>query len=478
MNLSVTCNTEDDVLFQNVAQNSALPIEWVTQQLEHNGHAVIVGGGPSLLDTIESIRWRQSIGQTIFALNGAAKTLIEHGITVDYTVIIDARKFNAKFIGYSTKYLLSSQCDPELFNIVPDAILWHPVIDGIENYIPDRECSLIGGGTTVGLSAMCLAYTLGFRKLHLYGFDSSHREKSHAYPQPENENEPVCRMTVFGKTFKTSWTMAKQAELFPSVCDSLIEMGCIITVDGDGLIPHIVRNMPKNVTYNQLPETQSTPITVAFVWRGEHVNGIPTEQYAPKMLNSIRKILPNAHVIQITYPDFKSLDGVDEVLRIDPPWPDYLKSGYQDRKYNDLDRQTWACEAYARILERGQNVLFIGTDVIIQKDITKVFQADFDIASSRYPKYTRNDGTFCWDVQFAKPSAAKFFRDMIVWYNENTSRDMEEDGQTAFTKVADEGKYKVLNLDSIDFCHTPESQDEDVSNSAIVHYRGPRKQWM
>lgn len=245
MQITVTCNTEDEVLHKNIEHNSKLPNEWVKYEEPHDGHAVIVGGGPSLLDTLESIKWRQSLGQKVFALNGAAETLRKNGIYVDYTVILDARPFNKRFLGFADKYLLASQCDPSVVEACPDAIIWHPVVDYVEEHIEYRDVdyALIGGGTTVGLSAMCLAYTMGYRKLHLYGYDSSHREKSHAYEQKENENEPKCKVTVYGKTFSTSWTMAKQAEKFPEVVDNLIDLGCIITVDGDGLIPHIVRSM-------------------------------------------------------------------------------------------------------------------------------------------------------------------------------------------------------------------------------------------
>lgn len=245
MEISITCNTEDEILFKNVEHNSALPIPWVKCEPKHDGHAILVGGGPSLKDNLEEIRWRKSIGQTIFALNGAARFLRENDIEVDYTVIIDARPFNCRFIDYSDKYLISSQCDPSVFAAAGDkAILWQPVVEGIESHLPDHDdYALIGGGTTVGLSAMCLVYTLGYRKLHLFGYDSSHRETGHSYPQPENEHDPICKVSVYGKTFKCSWTMAKQAELFPTVCDNLIDLGCIITINGDGLIPHIVKHM-------------------------------------------------------------------------------------------------------------------------------------------------------------------------------------------------------------------------------------------
>lgn len=255
MNIDIICNTEDEVLFQNVAVNSRRDLEWITEQEAHDGHAVIVGGGPSIKEHIEKIRARQQHGQKVFALNGVAQFLIEQGILADYQVILDARPQTADLIGPAGEWLFASQADPACFQDAIRTRLWHPKIDGIEAHLPDQRESLtlIGGGTTVGLSAMCLAYTMGYRNLHLYGYDSSHRETGHAYAQPMNAAEPVCKVTVFGKTFKASLAMAKQAEFFPAVCDNLIDLGCTITVEGDGLLPFIVT---ENIKRSQMSEQQ------------------------------------------------------------------------------------------------------------------------------------------------------------------------------------------------------------------------------
>jgi uncharacterized Rossmann fold enzyme len=252
MHIDLLCNTEDAVLFRNIEANSRRDVEWISAQEAHDGHAVIVGGGPSLVDSLDAIRWRKSIGQRVFALNGAGKFLAQHGIKADYIVIIDARPGNIAFLDSPGQRLLASQCDPSLFDAGP-AVLWHPKMDDIESHLPDERetLTLIGGGTTVGLSSMCLAYTMGYRKLHLFGYDSSHRETGHAYAQPMNVGEPVCKVTVFGKTFIASLAMAKQAEFFPTVCDNLIDLGCVITVEGDGLLPYMTRQIAKRATWTE-----------------------------------------------------------------------------------------------------------------------------------------------------------------------------------------------------------------------------------
>lgn len=243
MNIETTCNTPDEILFENIAINSKRELKWLKQESAHDGHAVIVGGGPSAADWVEEIKMRQQHGQVIFALNGAAKWLQGNGINPDYCVVVDAREHNVSFMGHANHYLLSSQCHPVLFEHGDKITLWHQEypdnMPEFESSLPDNqpEHTLIGGGTTVGLSAMVIAYALGYRTLHLYGYDSSYRDNyCHAYTQHDPQRVE-CVSTVAGKSFKTTLAMAKQAELFPQLSDSLINLGCTITIRGDGLLP-------------------------------------------------------------------------------------------------------------------------------------------------------------------------------------------------------------------------------------------------
>lgn len=246
MDIEIICNTDDAELFGNVSLNSRSCNRWVAQQPAHDGHAIIVGGGPSLVEFLPMIQKRRALGQTIFALNGTAKFFNRHNIIPEYQVILDARPENIDLIGKAEEYLISSQCHPTLFEALGNVTTWHPAMEGIETHLPEykSEYALIGGGTTVGMSAMCLAYTLGYRKIHLFGYDSSHRQTmGHAYSQPMNNHDPLCKVTLNGKVFTSSLTMARQAEIFPEVCNNLIDLGCVITVDGDGLLMEVVKSM-------------------------------------------------------------------------------------------------------------------------------------------------------------------------------------------------------------------------------------------
>jgi len=243
MQIDVFCITPDEELFSHIRENCASTKKWSKVIPAHDGAAVLVGGGPSLRSRLSSIRKRQELGQTIFALNSAAKFLIDNGIVPDYQVLLDPQPFLVDYIAPAKEHLIASQCHPSVLKAVPDATLWHLAVEGAEEQIPehDEAFCLVGGGISVGLSAMFLAYSMGFRKLHLYGYDSSFEDNNgHAYTSPMKVDANSVRVTVGGKQFVSTLNMVRQAQDFPNRCDDLIDRGCLITVECDGLLRAIV----------------------------------------------------------------------------------------------------------------------------------------------------------------------------------------------------------------------------------------------
>jgi hypothetical protein len=124
--------------------------------------------------------------------------------------------------------------------------LWHPNSDGVAETLQgdDRPIHLIGGGSTVGLCAIVLAYGLGYRNIHLHGFDSSYREDTHhAYMQNLNDDDFVVDVLAGNRKFRAAPWMVQQAEEFCSLAPYLAGEGCTITVAGDGLLPHLAHEL-------------------------------------------------------------------------------------------------------------------------------------------------------------------------------------------------------------------------------------------
>lgn len=216
--------------------------------------AVICGGGPSLQDaeSLAKIKKLQEMGGAVFALNNSGKFLRQHGIKPDYQVVLDARRENATFVRKSVAkcLILASQCHPEVFDAALKSnknvkIFTHGSAETGEKLKEalgwDKPPLMVGGSHTVGMVAMALAYTLGYMRMDLFGYDSSHRAgKGHAYTQKMNASDELVNVAVTDKGhFVSSLSMASQARAFPTVSQELSDLGCEIHVHGDGLLPAI-----------------------------------------------------------------------------------------------------------------------------------------------------------------------------------------------------------------------------------------------
>lgn len=214
---------------------------FVNDGIERDGTIVIVGGGPSLEDTIGEVRARKLNGCQIWAVNNTYKYLVDHQIQPDAHIFLDARPDNAEFIYPHDKvtYYLHKSCDPILFDN----------LDGKKIIVYGSNEAT---GFTVGIKAMYIAAMSGYRKIYMYGMDSSYRDESHhAYKQSLNDSENTVEITAHGKKYKCAPWMAIQADEFIQVAESMAEQGLEIYVAGDGLLPDLARNMrtqPKVLT--------------------------------------------------------------------------------------------------------------------------------------------------------------------------------------------------------------------------------------
>lgn len=246
MPINLVCNTPDEIIYGNMRINSRGPWPWLSSSPAHDGIAVMVGSGPSLADTIEQIRVLRDAGAHIFAMNGAAGYLSDRGILADFQVIIDARPETAELIGPARMHLIASQCAPETFLAADEedseTILWHLAVPNIDDALPETqpEHCIIGGSASVGNTALCLAYAMGYRRLEIFGYDSSCRgEASHAAHQRINDGEPMAEVWYRGTVYRASLTMKLQAEKFQETAKDLIEAGASLSVHGAGLLPAI-----------------------------------------------------------------------------------------------------------------------------------------------------------------------------------------------------------------------------------------------
>lgn len=239
--LTVDCNTSEERVLANVLKNSRHIRRWVKTLPPHDGIAVLCGGGPSLGDSLLEI---PKLRGKVFACNGAAKYLHDRGIKADYQVIMDAKPETASLVGPAKDHLFASQVDPKCFRKKPSATLWHASYGSVlvdeQDGFPKHgdEYAIIGASISVGNTALILLYALGYRTIHVFGMDSSHRDGSgHAYRQAMNDEDPCTIVEFKDRSYVCSVTMALQAEYFMERARQLKAEGVNLIVHGSGLLP-------------------------------------------------------------------------------------------------------------------------------------------------------------------------------------------------------------------------------------------------
>lgn len=246
--LPILCNTGMGGVFSNVRENLRHGYAKFAERPAKERPIAICGSGPSLSDTLEQIRAMQKRGTFILALNGVGKYLSQQGIKPDALAMVDPRPDNADFVeeAWAPEAWLASQCAPAVVakaeSVGMRVVLWHPGVPGIKAHIPAVDTVRMGGGYTIGLCAMSCAFVEGFRELHLFGFDSSHREeKGHAFRQDRNADDELVDAVIDSRLFTCSTTMAAQASLFLEFSSHLLNDGCELHVHGEGLLPTMWR---------------------------------------------------------------------------------------------------------------------------------------------------------------------------------------------------------------------------------------------
>jgi len=236
--LDVVGNTEPDVLLGNVQRSVKRSLPWFDFDESPQGSVCLVGGGPSLVDTIDQLKARHQNGAKVWAMNGS------------YDVMLDARPENVRFVQnpqQSTTFYITSQCDDAVFDALEGykVVLVHANTPGVYELLEHekaRPVHLMGGFTTVGILSLILAKLQGFHRIFMFGIDSSYRNgEHHAYKQESNDAERVIDAMINDVTYKCAPWMAQQVTDFQNVVAGFGDV--TIEVCGDGLLHEMAKAM-------------------------------------------------------------------------------------------------------------------------------------------------------------------------------------------------------------------------------------------
>ena len=224
----------------------------------------IIGGGPSINESLAEIRRLKRNGAHIVSVNKSHDWLLERGIVPWGHVLLDPKEWVADYVKRPRKdvrYFISSQCHNSVFDALKDypVFLWHAGQDydqGPEpntmlrkNY-PRTPWFVVPGPTTVGLRAIQLGHCMGADNFHLFGLDSSRSAgKMHGYdkPEPPDAKPGTLGLKYGGQKylFETNSHMVRQQMDFDKMIEEIpkytasgrYRKGFSLTVHGSGLLP-------------------------------------------------------------------------------------------------------------------------------------------------------------------------------------------------------------------------------------------------
>ena len=207
-------------------------------------------------------------------------------------------------------------------------------------------------------------------------------------------------------------------------------------------------------------------VTVAFLYVGR------VSKLAQIMVASVRAAMPDARIVQMSDYATRQVTGVDEIIR--KQWDQRLLMPFRLLHVKEFP---------------PGDTIFLDADVVVQKDLSPLFQDDFDVAltfrdhtdpSLRGTPEAYELMPFNTGVMLSRPSGRAFWDEAHrlclvmpdahkAWFGD----------QLAIKEVAASTTLRVKQYPCALYNYSPRLRDEDISEKFVIHYKGnDRKAWM
>jgi hypothetical protein len=343
------CIADDATLYAHIAANMARGLPVLPQHLTHDGVAVMVGSGPSVKDQLPSIRDARDRGGFLVAIKDTHDWLLAHDIIPNAAVAIDPQPSRAHVFQnphHDVRYFIASQVHPEMLDHLSGyhVSLWHAYVRKNQT-VPPPGTPLISGGTTTGLRAITLLYSMGFREFELYGYDSCLADGLLRMngDVPRTGDDTINEIVVHGETFHCNPSMTAQAAEFQNLYWSMPDIS--IQSHGDGLISAIL-----NARANRPLRTISFinafgPQMASYRYRCE----IPAAYLGASINDKTADVWVITKPESVTVPEVKKALGNGQSVIMD-----FCDDHFQWPHYRDLlrlgDAVTCSTEALAKLI--------------------------------------------------------------------------------------------------------------------------------
>ena len=254
-----------NVTAEDFQANIASAIRRGHPQLRRQGiqpdRVCLLGGGPSLNDTLPELLEALRAGAKLATTNGAYHWALDHHLSPQTQIIIDGRASNARFVDPPLprcQYLISSTCHPDVWDRLEGrehVWIFHPVTrDDAAAALLDahylRRWETVPGGSTVVSRAINALRVAGYVRFDLFGVDCCLlHDQHHAYPQAENEGDKLWKVTVnpsghpeLRREFiTTGWMLKGWEDWLRMIRLQGDPPSWLINVHGDGLLAYTLR---------------------------------------------------------------------------------------------------------------------------------------------------------------------------------------------------------------------------------------------
>lgn len=251
-------NTSDAVVTENIQAAIRRGHAQIWPQGFQAQRICLLGGGPSLNDTLPQLNELLRGGAKLVTTNGAYRWALDHHLIPSAQMVMDARETNARFVDPDLpqcQYMLASQCHPSLWDRVegrPYVWIWHalgkegPQAELLNQYYGADRWSPIGGGSTIVMRGLVLLRVLGYTRIDVFGCDSAWLgDQHHAYEQAENAHEQRIHVQArpdghddLTKDFWVApWHLAQVSDFLHFLS---VKTEMHVTVHGEGLLAHVV----------------------------------------------------------------------------------------------------------------------------------------------------------------------------------------------------------------------------------------------
>jgi hypothetical protein len=197
-------------------------------------------------------------------------------------------------------------------------------------------------------------------------------------------------------------------------------------------------------------------VRIGFFVQGDGVHW----DVARHLISSARKVMPGVEIFQLT--DDKTPQHDCNIVRLGGAMPMAVRR----MTLHSMLAGDW---------------LFVDTDIVFREDVRDVFKASFHIAvTDRVGSAWENspdvkDMPYNMGVTFSRSAS---FWDRVAGVMKSLPPHLQEWCGDQLVVCEMQKQVKTLVLPGLKYNFTPLRREDDISHAAIVHYKGPRKDWI